>query len=75
LKLYGTLNIVEIWGYPLPKNIANQRAKIANTFTIEQFSMMLSYLLNLELELKSSKISNANAYLQASLRKFSVDIR
>ena len=75
LKFYGSLNIVEIWGYPLPKNIANQRANIASKFTTEQFNMMLSYLLNLELELKSSKISNANAYVQASLRKFSVIIR
>ena len=75
LKLYGSLNILEIWGYPLPKNIANQRANIAIKFTTEQFSMMLSYLLNLELELKSPKISNANAYIQASLRKFSVTIR
>lgn len=75
LELYDSLNIVEIWGYPLPKNIANQRVNIAVKFTIEQFNMMLSYLLNLELELKSPKISNANAYVQASLRKFSVIFR
>ena len=75
LKLYGALDIVKIWGYPLPQNIANQRANIAVKFKLEQFKIMLDYLLNLELELKSSKISDTNAYIQASLRNFLTSLR
>jgi DNA polymerase III subunit delta len=75
LKLYGTLDIVQIWGYPLPKNIAQQRANISVKFKLKQFTLMLDYLLNLELELKSSKIPDANAYIQASLRNFSTTLR
>lgn len=72
LKLYGTLDIVQIWGYPLPKNIAQQRANIAVKFKQEQFNSMLEQLLELELELKSSKISDNNAYIQAKLRTFNI---
>jgi len=75
LKLHGTLNIIEIWGYPLPKNIAQSRANIAVKFKQEQLQLMLEDLLNLELELKSSKITDANAYMQACIRKFSANIR
>ena len=75
LKLYGSLDIVQIWGYALPKNIANQRANIAVKFKQEQFDLILEQLLKLELELKSSKITDPNAYLQASLRKLSATIR
>ncbi len=75
LKLYGTLNIIEIWGYPLPKNIAQTRANIAVKFKQEQFKSMLEQLLSLELELKSSKITDINSYVQASLRKFSTTFR
>ena len=75
LKLYGSLDIVNIWGYPLPKNIAQQRANLAIKFKQEQFNLMLEQLLQLELELKSSKITDPNAYIQAYLRKLSATIR
>ncbi len=75
LKLHGTLDIIQIWGYPLPKNIAQERAQISTKYKINQFSHMLNYLLHLELELKSSKITDPNAYIQASLRKFSTTLR
>jgi len=70
LKLNGNLNIKEIWGYPLPKQIAEQQASIATKFRKEDYIYMLNFLLDLELELKSSKISDANAYLQSKLRTF-----
>ena len=75
LKLFGTLDVIKIWGYNLPKDIANARASIASKFKQEQFEMILNFLLNLELELKSSKIVDKNAYVQASLRKLSAIIR
>ena len=70
LKLHGTLNIKEIWGYPLPKNIANTQANLATKYKKEDFIYMLNFLQDLELELKSSKIDDANAYTQAKLRNF-----
>ena len=36
---------------------------------------ILEYLLNIELDFKSSKIDNQSLYLQASLRKFTVLFR
>jgi DNA polymerase-3 subunit delta len=71
LKLYGNLNILEIWGYPLPQDIAKQRANIAMRYTQNQYTSMLKQLLNLELELKSAKIIDTNSYIQAYIRKFS----
>jgi len=75
LKLHGSLNIIEIWGYPLPKDIANARANIAVKYNQSQYCMMLEKLLKLELELKSSKIIDANSYIQSALRSFSASIR
>jgi DNA polymerase-3 subunit delta len=75
LKIYGELNIIDIWGYNLPKNIANQRALVASRFKQEQFLLILNFLLNLELELKNSITIDKNIYLQASLRKLSAIIR
>jgi len=70
LKLHGNLNIKEIWGYPLPKQIAEQQASIATKFKKEDYTYMLNYLLELELELKSSKIADINSYFQSKIRIF-----
>jgi len=70
LKLHGVLNIKEIWGYNLPKNIANTQANLAIKYKKEQYLYMLNFLQDLELELKSSKIDDTNAYVQAKLRNF-----
>jgi DNA polymerase-3 subunit delta len=70
LKLHGQLNIMEIWGYPLPKQIASRQASIATKFKQEDFIYMLNFLQELELELKSGKIINLNSYLQSKLRTF-----
>ena len=70
LKLHGTLNIREIWGYNLPKNIANTQASLATKYKKEDFLYMMNYLQDLELELKTSKIDDINAYVQAKLRYF-----
>ena len=70
LKLYGNLNIIDIWGYPLPKQIASKQANIATKFKQDDFLYMLNFLQELELELKSGNITDTNAYLQAKLRNF-----
>jgi len=70
LKLNGNLNIKEIWGYPLPKQIAEQQALLATKFKKEDYIYMLNFLLDLELELKSSKIADINSYFQSKIRIF-----
>ena len=75
LKLNGQLNILEIWGYKLPINIANKRASIAMKFKQDEFLKMLDFFLNLELELKTKKYLELNSYTQAQFRNFSVSLR
>jgi DNA polymerase-3 subunit delta len=75
LKLYGELNIKEIWGYNLPKNIANTRANLAMRFKQEDFCEMLNYFQNLELELKTKTGLDVNPYIQSCFRNFSASIR
>jgi len=75
LKLYGNLNIKEIWGYNLPKPIAQSRANIAIKYKTEQLSQMLEFFLNLELELKTKNRLDTNSYTQSSFRNFSEILR
>ena len=71
-RAIGTPNPKEILGFIPPKNIWEKKSKLAINIKPEKFQDMLEYLLNIELELKSSKIDNANLYIQATLRKFTV---
>jgi len=75
LKLYGQLNIREIWGYNLPSHIADSRAKVAIRYTQDQFLEMLNTFQNLELELKTKSTLDVNSYTQACFRKFSDSLR
>jgi DNA polymerase-3 subunit delta len=74
-RVFGSANAKEILGFVPPKNVWEKKSRLAISIKPEKFLEILEYLLNLELELKSSKISDSNIYLQASLRKLSVIIR
>jgi len=74
-RINGVANAKEILGFVPPKAIWDKKAKLAISIKPQQFLKMFDYLNNLELELKSSKISNQNIYLQACLIKFSVLFR
>jgi len=76
LKLYGKLDILDIWGYKLPTNIANTRASIATKFTKqEDFLGMLEFFQEIELSLKTKTNLEANSFVQASFRNFSASLR
>ncbi|RXJ87714.1 DNA polymerase III subunit delta [Arcobacter sp. CECT 8985] len=74
-RSFGTPNAKEILGFVPPKNIWEKKAKLAISIKPETFQEMFEFLLNLELEIKSTKINKQNLFLQASLRKFTVMFR
>ncbi|RXK13471.1 DNA polymerase III subunit delta [Halarcobacter mediterraneus] len=74
-RIYGSPNPKEILGFIPPKNVWEKKTRLAINIKPELFLEILNYLLEIELELKTSKIDNTNLYLQACLRKISVLIR
>ena len=74
-RIHGSANAKEILGFIPPKNVWEKKTRLAISIKAELFLEILEYLLKIELELKSSRISNQNIYLQACLRKISVLIR
>jgi len=74
-RAFGAPNPKEILGFVPPKDIWNKKSKLAINIKPEVFQDMLEYLLDIELEFKTSKIDNQNLYLQACLRKFTVLFR
>ena len=74
-RTIGQPNPKEILGFIPPKNVWDKKAKLAINTKPEVYQNILEYLLNIELDFKTSKIENQNLYLQASLRKFTVLFR
>ncbi|MEJ5168736.1 MAG: DNA polymerase III subunit delta [Arcobacteraceae bacterium] len=71
IKINGYINSSDILGYKLPKNIEDERAKLAIKFQPEDYLNILNYLFEIELKLKSSSNIDNNSFLQTSLRNFS----
>ncbi len=74
-RTIGQPNPKEILGFIPPKNVWEKKSKLAINKKPEVFQEILEYLLNIELDFKSSKIDDQSLYLQASLRKFTVLFR
>ncbi len=74
-RAFGQPNPKEILGFIPPKNVWEKKSKLAINKKPEVFQEILEYLLNIELDFKSSKIDDQSSYLQASLRKFTVFFR
>lgn len=74
-RVYGSANPKDILGFIPPKQIWDRKSKLAINIKPEVYKQMLNYLLDIELELKSSKIDKIDLYLQACLRKFTVLFR
>lgn len=74
-KINGYANAKEILGFVPPKAVWERKARLAISIKQNTFLELLVFLNDLELELKSSKIPDANVYIQACLRKFKVLLR
>ncbi|MDY3199340.1 MAG: DNA polymerase III subunit delta [Arcobacter sp.] len=74
-RTMGQPNPKEILGFVPPKNIWEKKSKLAINIKPETFQNILEYLLDIELDFKSSKIDNQSLYLQSALRKFTVLFR
>ena len=74
-RAFGQPNPKEILGFVPPKNVWEKKSKLAINKKPEVFQEILEFLLNIELDFKSSKIDDQSLYLQASLRKFTVLFR
>lgn len=74
-RTLGQPNPKEILGFIPPKNIWEKKSKLAINIKPQTYEEVLNYLLNIELEFKSSKIDNQSLYLQSCLRKFTVFFR
>jgi len=75
VKLYGKLDILEIWGYKLPTPIANARAGIAMKYNQTDLLVMLEFFQEMELQLKTKTNLDINNFTQASFRNFSASLR
>jgi DNA polymerase-3 subunit delta len=75
VRVYGNANAKEILGFIPPKPVWEKKSRLAINIKPELFLQIMDYLLDVELDLKSSKIDDSNLYLQACLRKISVLIR
>lgn len=74
-RTMGQPNPKEILGFVPPKNIWEKKSKLAINIKPETFQNILEYLLDIELDFKSSRIDNQSLYLQSALRKFTVLFR
>jgi DNA polymerase-3 subunit delta len=74
-RTIGQPNAKEIFGFAPPKQIWEKKSRLAISIKPQQYLDMLKFILDIELELKSSKIDQPKIYLQSMLRKFSVQFR
>lgn len=74
-RTIGTPNPKEILGFIPPTNVWEKKSRLAINIKPEKFLELFKFMEKLELDLKSSKIPDHNAYLQASLRKLSEKLR
>jgi len=69
IKMNGTFDARAILGYPLPPQLAKQRADHSIRIDMQSYKNMLEHLVKSELTLKKMKNIDKNAYLISSLIK------
>ena len=65
----GSYNVLDILGYPLPSHIANKLANQSSKIDLKRYTKLLTMLIEAQLLLKSSKISDKKSFLIATLIK------
>jgi DNA polymerase-3 subunit delta len=69
IKMYGTFDARAILGYPLPPQLAKQRADESIKIELKTYKELYQHLLETELKLKKLKDLDKNTYLLSSLIK------
>lgn len=69
IKIHGTFDARSILGYPLPPQLAKQRADHSIKIDINSYKIILEHLAKTELNLKKTKNLEKNSYLISSLIK------
>ncbi len=67
IKSHGSFNVLEILGYPLPPQLAKQRAGLSIRIDLLTYQMLFKRLLEIELELKKATHIDKNSYFISSL--------
>jgi DNA polymerase-3 subunit delta len=69
IKIHGSYNVIDILGFPLPPNLAKQRASQCIKIKLPAFSKIFKHLLDAEYTLKSSSNLDKNAFTFSRLIK------
>ena len=72
---FGAPKAIDILGFNPPKDVWETKSRLAININPKKYLKLFEFLLNLELDLKSSKISNTSLFLQANIRKFTALFR
>lgn len=74
-RSFGAPKAIDILGYNPPKEIWEIRSRLAININPKKYLKIFDFLLNLELDLKNSKISEKSLFLQSNIRKFTALFR
>jgi len=69
IKIHGSFDARAILGYPLPPQLAKQRADHSIKIDMQSYKVMLEHLAKTELNLKKTKNIEKNSYLISALIK------
>lgn len=69
IKIHGSFDARAILGYPLPQQLAKQKADFSIKISMDSYKVLLEHLANTELKLKMMKNLDKNTYLLSSLIK------
>ncbi len=69
IKIHGSFDARAILGYPLPPQLAKQKADQSIKITLDTYKILLEHLANAELKLKKMKNIDKSSYLLSTLIK------
>ncbi len=69
ITVHGRYDAIEILGFPLPPALVQERATESTKIKLEVYQAMLSHLLEVEFQLKTSSNLDKNTYMYSALIK------